>query len=276
MFNGFMLDAYLAGTVIAVLAALVGYFAILRGLTFAAHALPKVGFAGAAGAVLLKADPIIGLAVFAILGALGMGTLGKRGRQDVAVALTLVAALGTGALFLVLVDNYANDAYALLFGQMVGISRGQVLDTVALGAAGIGLLLVMYRPLTFASISKEVAQARGIPVVRIETFFLVVMGVATAVTVPVVGVLLTFSLIVGPAAAASHLTHQPFKVIGLAACLAVGTVWASLALAYITGWPIGFYVATISTLVYGGARLKAFLFQARMSRCQEVSDNADN
>ncbi len=262
-FAGFVVNAYISGAVIACLAAMVGFFTLLRGSAFAAHALPKVGFAGAAGAILIRADPIIGLAVFATGGALAMGWLGRRGRRDVAVALTLVVALGTGALFLVLQNGYASDAYSLLFGQTVGISSRQVFDTLVLGVAGIVSLLILYRPLLFASITPEGAQARGLPVDRVDTAFLVITGLATAVTVPVVGILLTFSLIVAPAAAAGHLTHRPLRSLATSAGIAVVTVWAALTMAFVTGLPIGFFVATISTLVYAGARLVEFLLRTR-------------
>lgn len=255
--QSFMINAFLSGTIVAIVAALVGFFVVLRGSTFVAHALPKMGFAGAAGAVMLGVNPIIGLVAFAVGGAISIGWLGKRGHHDVVTALTLVVALGTGALFLVLTDTYAIGAYALLFGQLVGVSRSEIIDTAVLGVVCISILMILYRPLLFASIMKEGAEARGIPIRWLEIAFLIVTGIATAVTVPVVGALLSFSLMIGPAATTSYLTHHPLRSLGLSVCISVFTIWVALILGYDTGWPIGFFVATLSVIFYSWARLFA-------------------
>lgn len=255
--QSFMINAFLSGTIVAIVAALVGFFVVLRGSTFVAHALPKMGFAGAAGAVMLGVNPIIGLVAFAVGGAISIGWLGKRGHHDVVTALTLVVALGTGALFLVLADTYATGAYALLFGQLVGVSRSEIIDTAVLGVVCISILVILYRPLVFASIMKEGAEARGISIRWLEIVFLIVTGIATAVTVPVVGALLSFSLMIGPAATTSYLTYHPLRSLGWSICISVFTVWVALILGYDTGWPIGFFVATLSVIFYGGARLAA-------------------
>ncbi len=259
--QSFMINAFISGTIVAIVAALVGFFVVLRGSAFVAHALPKIGFAGAAGAVMLGVNPIIGLVTFAVGGAISIGWLGKRGQHDVVTALTLVVALGTGALFLVLTNNYATGAYALLFGQLVGVSSSEIMDTAVLGIICIIVLTILYRPLLFASITKEGARARGIPIRRLDITFLIVAGIATAVTVPVVGALLSFSLMIGPAATTSYLTHNPLRSLGLSTCISVFTVWIALVLGYDTGWPIGFFVATLSVTFYGGARLTARLRQ---------------
>ncbi len=259
--QSFMINAFVSGTVVAIVAAMVGFFVVLRGSAFVAHALPKVGFAGAAGAVLLGVNPIIGLTVFTIGGALGIGWLGKKDRHDVGTALTLVVALGTGALFLALNDIYATGAYALLFGQLVGVSSSEIIDTTVLGIICIGALIILYRPLLFASITKEGAQARGISIRSLEIAFLIVVGIATAVTVPVVGSLLSFSLMIGPAATTTYLTHHPIRSLGLSVVISVLTVWLALILAYDTGWPIGFFVASVSATIYVGVRLTTRLRQ---------------
>lgn len=253
-----MIHAWISGTIVAVLCAFTGFFVVIRGAAFVAHALPKAGFAGAAGAVLLSLNPIYGLSVFAVGGALLIGWLGKRERDDVVTALMLVATLGTGVLFLSLSNRYATGAYALLFGQIVGVSAQEVWDTAFLGflcLLGIGFL---YRPLLLASISRDVAEARGIPVGLLETGFLVVVGLVTAVTVPVVGALLCFSLLIGPVAASGYITAQPGKVMLLALFFSLITVWISLILAYYSGWPIGFFVSVIAGLLYACARMIAF------------------
>ncbi|WP_206918201.1 metal ABC transporter permease [Alicyclobacillus suci] len=261
----FMFHALLSGTVVAILSGLVGFFVILRGSSFVAHVLPKAGFAGAAGAVLLDINPLVGLVVFALGGALSIGMLGKRGRHDVVTALTLVVALGTGALFLTLNEHYATGAYALLFGQLVGVSLSQVLDTVVLGLVCVLILGVLYRPLLFASIMRDSAEARGISSRKLEMAFLIVVGLATAVTVPVVGALLSFSLMIGPAATARYLTRRPGTSLVCSVAIAILTIWAALVLGYDTSWPIGFFVSSISALLYGVVRVGASLQQRRVA-----------
>src|SRR5436305_3754578 len=137
MFHGFMVNAWTVATIVAVVAGTVGFFAVLRGSAFAAHAIPNGSFAGAAGAALLGINALIGLGVFSLLGALGMGALGRRGRQDVATALTLTLMLCLGALFLSLSNEYAPQVYSLLFGEVLGISSNDVVPTAALGAGAV-------------------------------------------------------------------------------------------------------------------------------------------
>ncbi len=254
----FMIHAWISASLVAVLCAFTGFFVVLRGSAFAAHALPKAGFAGAAGAVFLAINPLYGLVAFAVGGALSIGVLGKSERHDVVTALILVAALGTGNLFLSLTDKYATGAYAMLFGQIVGVSAQQVWDTAVLGFVCLLSIALLYRPLLLASVSQEVAESLGIPVRSLEMGFMVVVGLVAAVTVPVVGALLCFSLLIGPTAASSYLTCHPSKAIVLALLFSLITVWASLILAFFSGWPIGFFVAIIAGLFYACSRAVGF------------------
>jgi len=271
----FMQNALLTGTIVAILSGLVGFFVVLRGVSFAAHALGQVGFAGAAGAVLIGVDPLWGLVVFAVAGALGIGALGAREHgRDGATALILVAALGLGALFLTLNNTYATAAFTLLFGSIVGISRSQVWETGALALPCLAALATLYRPLLFASVSPEVAAARGAPVRVLGLLFLVVVSVAVAVAVPVVGTLLIFSLTVGPAAAALRLARRPPVAMVLAVGLAVAATWIGIALAYDTGWPVGFFISAIVGLEYFGARLTRPLLSPRVARRKAHADGS--
>jgi zinc/manganese transport system permease protein len=252
----YMQNALLTGSVAAVLAGLVGFFVVLRGVSFAAHALGQVGFAGAAGAVLIGVDPLWGLVVFALAGALGVGVLGAREHgRDATTALVLVAALGAGALFLALNTVYATAAFTLLFGTIVGISREQVWQTALLALGCVAGLGALYRPLLLATVDAEMAAARGVPVRLVGLLFLLVVGVAAAVTIPTVGTLLIFSLMVGPSAAATHLARRPWAAMLLACALALLATWIGLIAAYDTGWPIGFFIAAAVTAIYAGARL---------------------
>jgi zinc/manganese transport system permease protein len=252
----YMQNALLTGSIAAVLAGLVGFFVVLRGVSFAAHALGQIGFAGAAGAVLIGAPPLWGLVLFALGGALGLGLLGVREHgRDAATALVLVAALGLGALFIALNGTYATAAFTLLFGTIVGISRDQVWQTGLLALGCLVALVVLYRPLLLATVDAEMAAARGVPVRLVGMLFLVVVGVTAAVTIPTVGTLLIFSLMVGPAAAASYLTSRPVAAMGLAVALSLLATWIGLIAAYDTGWPIGFLISAAVTVLYLGARL---------------------
>jgi zinc/manganese transport system permease protein len=255
----FMMHAWISGTIVAVLSAFVGFFVVVRSTSFAAHALPEAGFAGGAGAVLLGVNPVYGLAAFAVGGALFIGYLEKRGRSDAVTALILTAALGTGALFLSLSNNYASGAYTLLFGQIVGVDSGQLVSTAVGAVLCLSGIVFLYRPLLLSTVSGDVAQARGVSVRLIEIAFLVLVGIAASVMVPVVGALLCFSLLICPTAASIYLSATPTKVMGLSLVFSLLIVWQSIFFAYVTGLPIGFFVAMMGALLYGIARVISWL-----------------
>jgi zinc/manganese transport system permease protein len=254
MFSSFMLNTWFAGTAVAVIAGVTGFFAVLRGSTFAAHAIPNGAFAGAAGAALLGLNPFVGLAVFSAAGALGIAGLSRRARSDVATALTFVMMLGVGALFVSWSTQYAQEAYSLLFGEVFGISAAEVLPIAVLGAVSVAVIVVMFRPLLLSSALPEVAEARGVPPRRMELVFLLVMALATSMTVPVVGALLMFSLMIGPAAAARSLTARPGLAITLSVVIALVTVWAAIAASYQSNWPLGFFVGVIGAVFFLGGK----------------------
>jgi zinc/manganese transport system permease protein len=250
MFSGLMLNTWVAATAVAVIAGVTGFFAVLRGSTFAAHAIPNGAFAGAAGASLLGLNPFAGLAVFSLAGALGIAGLSRRARSDVATALTFVMMLGIGALFVSWSTEYAQQAYSLLFGEVFGVSTGEVLPILALGAASVAAIVVMFRPLMLSSALPEMAEARGVSARRMELAFLLVMALATSMTVPVVGALLMFSLMIGPAAAARSLTARPARAMFLSVAIALVTVWAGIALSYQSNWPLGFFVGVLGAAFF--------------------------
>jgi zinc/manganese transport system permease protein len=254
MFTGLMLNTWIAGTVVAVIAGVTGFFAVLRGSTFAAHAIPNGAFAGAAGATLLGFNPLAGLAVFSVAGALGIAALSRRARNDVATALTLVMMLGVGALFVSWSTEYAQEAYALLFGEVFGVSTDEVVPILVLGALSIAAIAVMFRPLLLSSVLPEVAEARGVSARGMELGFLLVMALATSMTVPVVGALLMFSLMIGPAAAARSLTARPVLAMALAVVLALVTVWTGIVASYVSNWPLGFFVGVIGAFFFLAGR----------------------
>jgi len=240
-----MMNTWITASAVAVIAGVTGFFAVLRGSTFAAHAIPNGAFAGAAGASLLGINVIWGLAVFAVAGALGIGALGRRARHDVVTALALVLMLGLGALFVSVSTEYADETYSLLFGEVFGVSGAEVLPIAGLGIASIAVIGAVFRRLMLASAMPEVADARGVSTRSLEVYFLVVMALATSMTVPVVGALLMFSLMIGPAAAARSFTGRPGLAMALSVAIALVTVWAGIALSYRTNWPLGFYVGVM-------------------------------
>ena len=228
---------------------------MLRGSAFVADALPTGAFAGAAGASLIGVNTLAGLGVFSVLGALGIGWLGRRGRHDVATALTLVMMLGLGALFLSFSSQYAPEIYSLLFGEVLGIGTNEIAPVAVLGTVSVAALVVLYRPLLLTSVTPELGESRGVRPARIETLFLVVLALATSMALPVVGALLIFSLMIGPPAAARSFTDRPALAIGLSAVIALGTVWAAIAVSYQTNWPVGFFVGMLSAGWYAIGRI---------------------
>jgi zinc/manganese transport system permease protein len=254
MFSGPMTNAWEAATIVAFVAGVVGFFTVARGSAFAAHALPNGAFAGAAGASLIGINPIVGLGVFSLAGALTIGALGRRARQDVAVALAIVMMLGLGALFLSMTTEYAPQIFSLLFGEVLGVSANELLPTASIGAICIAAVFVLYRPLMMSSVAPEVAEARGIGARRMEICFLVILALITTMAVPVVGSLLVFSLLISPPAAARCFTNKPFTAIVLSVLLALATVWSAIAASYVSNLPIGFFVGTIGAFMYALGR----------------------
>ncbi|HLN04705.1 MAG TPA: metal ABC transporter permease [Acidimicrobiales bacterium] len=254
MFSGFMVHAWMVATMVAVVAGVVGFFTVLRGSAFVAHAVPQAGFAGAAGASLLGISTVAGLGTFALVSALTIGLLGRRGRHDAVTALALVFMLGLGALFLSWSEEYANAIYALLFGEVLGVSGNEVLATAALGVVSISAIVLLYRPLMLTSVMPEVAESRGVRGHRMEMYFLVVVAFATTMSVPVVGALLMFSLMIGAPGAARSFTDRPFCAMSLSVGISIAIVWIALAASYESDWPVGFFVGVLGAIFFMGGR----------------------
>ena len=257
MFTGLMLNTWIAASVVAVVAGTIGFFIVLRGSAFVAHAIPNGAFAGAAGASLIGVSTIAGLGVFSLLGALAISWLGRRGRHDVVTALSLVLMLGLGSLFLSFSVEYAPEIYSLLFGEVLGIARSELWPIAGLGVVCLVAVGTVFRPLLFASVLPDVAEARGVSQYRMELCFLLLVAVTTTVTVPIVGTFLMFSLMVAPAGAARSFTDRPGAAVVLSVAIALATVWAAIAVSYQTNWPIGFFVGAFGAFSYGSGRLFA-------------------
>ncbi len=254
MFSGFMVNSWRVATLVAVVAGVVGFFTVLRGSAFVAHAVPQAGFAGAAGASLIGASTLAGLGTFAVVSALSIGLLGKRGRHDAVTALSLVFMLGLGALFLSWSEEYASAIYALLFGEVLGVSTNQVVATAVLGVVCISAVGILYRPLLLTSVMPEVAEAHGVRTQRMEMWFLVVVALVTTMSVPVVGALLMFSLMVGAPGAARSFTDNPLGALSVSVGISVAIVWTAIAASYETDWPVGFFVGVLGAVFFIAGR----------------------
>ncbi|MGA7912611.1 MAG: metal ABC transporter permease [Candidatus Dormiibacterota bacterium] len=252
----FMVHAFEAGTIVAIVAGAIGYFVVLRGSAFAAHALSHIGFAGATGAVVLAVNPIFGLLAFTVGAGIAIGALGNRLRgRDVTIGIVLAWTLGLGVLFISLYTGYANEAYAILFGLILGISANDVLVTLVAGVVTIAALIAVYRPLLFASVDEELAGAKGVPVTALSIGFMVILAVAVTEAVQVVGVLLIFALIVTPAAIAVRFTSRPFAAIVTGVLLALAFTWAGLSIAYYSPHPVSFFITSLAFGTYLVTRL---------------------
>ena len=247
----FMRNAFAASAIVAILAGLVGYFLVLRGQTFAGHALAHVGFSGATGAVLIGIAPFWGLVMLTLAAGVAMGALGERlVQRDVAIGIVLALSLGLGLLFLHFFTAYATQATALLFGNILAVDDDTVWTLLGLGVVSIITLGLISRPLLFVSLQPEVAEARGVSLRLYAVLFAAIVALATAEAAQIVGVLLVFALMVGPAAAAQQLVNRIATGILLAAGLALLEAWAGIALAFYTDWPSSFWITALSAGVY--------------------------
>jgi zinc/manganese transport system permease protein len=249
-----MVNTWEVASIVAVVAGVVGYFTVLRGSAFVAHAIPNGSFAGAAGASLLGINTLFGLGVFSLAGALSIGVMGRRGRRDVVTALALVTMLGLGGLFLSFSSQYSSETYSLLFGEVLGVSTNELVPTAALAALCVVTVALLYRRMMLSSVLTEVAAARGISAFGVELLFLAVVALASTMTVPVVGTLLIFSLMIGPPAAARSVVSRPVQAMWVSVALALLTVWTAIAASYSTNYPVGFFVGTVSAALYAVGR----------------------
>ncbi len=247
----FMRNAFAAAGVAAIVSGLVGYFLVLRGQTFAGHALSHIGFAGATGAVLIGVASIWGLVGFTVAAGIGMGLLGERlSGRDVAIGVVLALALGFGLLFLHYYTAFATQATALLFGNVLAVDRSTIGTLAGLGLITLAALAAIMRPLIFASLQPELAEAKGVPLRFVSTAFLAIVALAVSECAQIVGILLVFALMVGPPATAQRLVTGLWSGMLLSAVLALAEAWVGIAIAYDTDWPVSFCIATLSALGY--------------------------
>jgi zinc/manganese transport system permease protein len=261
----FMRHAFVAGTIVAILAGVVGYFVVLRQSSFAAHSLSEIGFAGASGGVALGFGAVWGLLGMSLLGAVVIGLLGTRLRsRDAAIGTVLVFSLGLGSYFITRYKGEsASGPFGLLFGEILGISVHDVWFIAIAAAVTLAAMTAIYRPLLFASLDEDVAEARGVPVRALSVLFLLVLAVAVTAAVQVVGVLLIFALLVTPAAIADRVCRTPARGVALCVALSLVFVWAGLSVTYYSRFPVGFLITGFAFAGYLVARLATAAWRHR-------------
>jgi zinc/manganese transport system permease protein len=249
--SAFMRNALLGGTLVALAAGLIGYFIVVRNTAFAAHALAHIGFPGATGAVLVGLPVSVGLAVFCVGGALVIGALGKRAEdREVATGTVLAAATGLGLFFSSLATKSSSTVTNVLFGNLLAVSHEQLIIFAALVVILAAVMAFVYRPLLFASVNADVAEARGVPVRALSVVFMIQLGLAVTMAVQAVGPQLLFALVVTPAATAITLTARPGAAMAVSTVLSVSAVWIGLALSAMFNLPPSFVIVTIVCAIW--------------------------
>jgi zinc/manganese transport system permease protein len=252
----FMVNALEAGTAVAVMAGVVGWFMVLRRESFAGHSLSVLAFPGATGALLVGLPAAVGYFAACGLGATVIGTAGgsgvrrNRGEQAAVTGTVQAFGLACGFVFLSLYHGILGGYENLLFGSFLGVTRGQVRLLALVASLALILLAVAGRPLLFASIDEGVARAAGVPTRRLGLAFLLMLGLAVAATAQITGVLLVFALLVAPPATAQMITSRIALGLVLSVALGVLITWVGLGLAYFFVYPVGFYISTVAFVVY--------------------------
>jgi zinc/manganese transport system permease protein len=251
----FVHTALWAGAVVAVVSGAIGVFVVARGMSFAVHAISELGFTGAAGALVLGIDPVLGILGGSLLVGLVLGLLSLRGRErDSAIGAVLAFGLGLGVLFISLYQGYATEATNLLFGSIVGVSDAQLRNLAIVAAVVLAGLVVLYRPLLFSSVDPEIAAARGVPLRALSVAIFLLLALTTAEAIQVVGVLLVLTLVITPAAAAQRLTGRPALALLLSVAIALVSTEGGILLSLAKPWPTSFFISTISFTAYVAAR----------------------
>jgi len=247
----FVRNALIAGSLSAILGAVVGYFVVIRNIGFAAHALAHIGFTGATGAALFGLSPLQGMLIISTLSGVMMGATGNRlHRSELAVGMVLSVALGVGTLFLAMYKGFAGAATAILFGNIFGVSQGQIVQTVLLSALSLGALGIFSRRLLFASVQPDLAESRGMSLTFLSSAFMIILAISVTLASQVVGILLVFTLIIGPAGIAARICRGFWSSITTSIAIALISVWLGILSACMTNWPPSFWITGILFLFY--------------------------
>ncbi len=251
----FVHNALWAGALAAIVSGAIGVFVVTRGMSFAVHAISELGFTGAAAALVLGIDPVLGILGGSLLVGLVLGLLSLRGRErDSSIGAVLAFGLGFGVLFISLYQGYATEALNLLFGSLVAVSDAQLRSLAIVGTIVLLGLAVLYRPLLFSSVDPEIAAARGVPLRFLSVAIFLLLALTTAEAIQVVGVLFVLTLVITPAAAAQRLTGRPALALVLSIGIALVSTEGGILLSLAKSWPTSFFIATISFAFYVAAR----------------------
>jgi zinc/manganese transport system permease protein len=262
----FIRNAFEAGTIIAIVAGIIGYLVVLRRSAFATHALGHVGFSGATGAVLVGINPVFGLLAFTMTAGTGMALLGPRAAyRDIEIGTVLALSLAVGLLFLSLYQGYATLAYSLLFGEVLGISNAGVLFSLEASVVILAALAFLYRPLLFASLDEDVAEAKGLPMVLLGLAFMLILAVTISIAVQIIGVLLIFALMVTPAAIAVRVTTRPLAAMLVSVLVSVSVVWFGVFVGFYEPYPDSFFIVSAAFVLYVGVRMANWLSRRAVS-----------
>lgn len=248
---GFMQNAYLVGTIIAVISGFVGVFVVARSMSFLAHTLSEIGFAGASFGLFMSWNPLIGMLIFTILAATTIGQLGiQEERSESLISSVSAVAIGLGIAFLALSQKNASAATGILFGSIFSISKINVIEVIILALVVLVIVLALFRPFRHFAFDYATAAYSLKHVTLLEVIFLVLMATTVAVSAQVVGSLLIFILMTLPASAAMRIGRTVWQMVGLAVSFALAGVWLALALSYWTNVPVSFYIAIIEAGIY--------------------------
>jgi zinc/manganese transport system permease protein len=244
-------NSLIAGALLGVVGGLVGFFVMARDLPFAVHGISELSFAGAAAALLVGADVVVGSVVGSVLAAILIGLLGARARErNSVIGVLMPFGLGLGILFLALYSGRSANRFGLLTGQVVSVDGPQVVVLIGVALVVLVVLLLIWRPLLFASVDEDVAVARGVPTRVLSMVFMVLLALTVSVAVQTVGALLVLALLVTPAAAALRVASGPLAVSLLSMLFATVSIVGGILLALGAAIPISPYVTTISFLIY--------------------------
>ncbi len=247
----FVRNALLAGSIAAILGAVVGYFVIIRNVGFAAHALAHIGFTGATGAALFGLSSLQGMLLISSIAAALMGISGnKLHRSELAIGMVLSFALGVGTLFLALYQGFAGQATSILFGNIFGVSSFQIKETLLLAILSMATLATFSRRLLFASVQPDLAESRGLSLSALSTAFMLILAIAVTLASQVVGILLVFTLVIAPAGIAARLCRGFWMAIIVSILIALISVWSGILLACLTNWPPSFWITAIFFTLY--------------------------
>ena len=252
----FMVNAFLAGTIVAIGSGVIGWFMVLRRQSFAGHTLAVIGFPGAAGAALLGLSITLGYFAACVTGAIVIGMVprprsgGTRGSESAVIGTVQALALACGVLFVSLSHGFLNQMTSLLFGSFLGITNTQVLTLLVVATVAVAGLVLIGRPLFFASIDSDVALARGVPVRLLSVVFMILLGLAVAEASQITGSLLVFALLVMPSATAQRLTNNARNSLAITVATGILITWCALSAAYFSIYPVGFYLTTFGFFFY--------------------------